>query len=161
METNNFVKGLKHIHSTCFRQFTYPSPNSYNSLQHYHTYSTYVRSVPPVPITHFSITTITYVHVEAYIQIGPPTTSNSLQHMHIYSSTYTAPGADNTKIYRPLTNFPSVAYVCYNCVNNVHTRPVLTVTPSACVPNTGKVVTSTAGPPGPHLPKKVLCKCYI
>ena len=61
-------------------------PNSYNSLQHYHIYSTYVRTVPPVPITHFSITTYAYVHVEATYKSGPPKTSNSLQHIHIYST---------------------------------------------------------------------------
>ena len=32
-----------------------------------------------------------------------------------------------------------------------HVRPnEIKVTPSACVPNLRKVVTSTAGPPGPH-----------
>ena len=46
-------------------------------------------SVPPIPITHFSITTYTYayVHVEATYRSGPPKTSNSLQHiMDIYST---------------------------------------------------------------------------
>ena len=50
-----------------------------------YTVPTYKQS-PPVPITHFSITTYAYVHIEATYKSGPPKTSNSLQHIHIYST---------------------------------------------------------------------------
>ena len=62
-----------------------PIPITHFSIS-YHIYSTYVRTVLPVPITHFSITTYAYVHIEATYRSGPPKTSNSLQHMHIYST---------------------------------------------------------------------------
>ena len=63
-----------------------PIPITHFSLTTY-TVPTYVHiSVPPVPTTHFSITTYTYVHVEATYVSVPPATSNSLQHIHIYST---------------------------------------------------------------------------
>ena len=132
-----------------------PISNFYNSLQYYHIYSTYVRTVPPVPITHFSITTYAYVHIEATYKSGPPKTSNSLQHIHIYS---TAGPNPDTEQQQPqiqkttLQSHVSYANVRPNEINTVH---------QLGRPKTRYRVTSTTGPLGPHWPIKVLCICYI
>ena len=87
-----------------------------------HIYSTHVRTVPPVPITHFSITTYAYVHVEATYKSGPPKTSNSLQHIHIYS---TAGPNPDTEQQQPQIKKTTLKNVHTNGRNKLH--PSVTV----------------------------------
>ena len=71
-----------------------PIPITHFSITTY-TVPTYEQSPQAVPINHFSITTYAYVHIEATYKSGPPKTSNSLQHMHIYSTA--GPNPDTEK----------------------------------------------------------------
>ena len=129
-------------------------PNSYNSLQHYHIYSTYVRTVPPVPITHFSITTYAYVHVEATYKSSPPTTSNSLQHMHIYSTAGPNPDTEQQQPQIKKTAFKShVSYATYLQTRRTFQETSgITTLHQSWGPKTRSKLTSTTGPPGPHWP---------
>ena len=96
-------------------------------------------SVPPIPITHFSITTYAYVHIEATYRSGPPKTSNSLQHMDIYSTTGPNPDTEQQPQIKKTTLQSHVSYANVrptNEINTVHQVPG---------PKTTIVVTSHCG----------------
>ena len=123
-----------------------PIPITHFSITTY-TVPTYVRTVPPVPLTHFSITTYAYVHIEATYRPGPPNRYyNSLQHMHIYSTAGPNPDTEQQQ--------PQIQKTTLK----LHVRPKRTHDPEELLsirprgPNLRKVVTSTTGPPGPHWP---------
>ena len=106
-------------------------PNSYNSLQHYHIYSTYIRTVPPIPITHFSITTYAYVHIEAtYVSVPP----RRQTHFSIY--TYTVrqgqtPIQSSSNLRSKKQPSKTYARITYTQTRRTFREPiVLTVTPS-------------------------------
>ena len=122
-----------------------PIPITHFSIS-YHIYSTYVRTVPPIPITHFSITAYAYVHIEATYRSGPPKTSNALQHIHIYSTAGPNPDTEQQQ--------PQIQKKNSNHTYRTQTygRPGITTLHQLLPPKTRYRVTSTTGPPGPHWP---------
>ncbi len=133
-------------------------------------------SVPPIPITHFSITTYTVPTYEQSPQFLQLTSASP----HIYTymlKLYIDRSPHDVKLtsaYAHIQYGRAIPHylVIFHTKSKKHpskTYARITYTQTGGIncrhrvwgPKTRIVVTSTTGPPGPHWPKKVLYICYI